>query len=206
MSKKKKYASLDYDGDFPLLGSTTKRETKASPSLSPWSDDKKSFKEIVENNDVTFDYDILKRSDKDTDVTYFSRLSEIFKRTTTITTYHVYTVTSKNKTYKAAARHEIIARLLCQLEENRYSMEASSATYAKFRQDILSQMYADDEMWDDVMWRVGNDKSKQEDAIRSYYNDCQFDNQNVTSNWLDPEKATCRKDVENCISKEKIIY
>jgi len=208
--KKKKYESLYNDDDFPSLGSATNRETKreikASPSLPSWGGDKKSFKDIVENSEVTFDYDILKRRDKDTDVTYFSRLSEIFKRTTTLTTYNVYTVTSKNKTYRAAARHEIIARLLCQLEENRYSKKASSAAYAEFRQNTLSQMYADDEIWDDVMWRFGNDKSKQEDAIRSYYNDSQFDNQNVTLNWLDPEKVTCKMGVEYCISKERIIY
>jgi hypothetical protein len=205
MPKKKKYDSMYNDDDFPLLGSVTNRETKASHLLS-WGGDKKSFKEIVENNEVTFDYDILKKRDTDTDVTYFTHLSEIFKRTTTLTAYHVYTVTSKNKTYRAAARHEIIARLLCQLEENRYSMKASSAEYAEFRQNTLRQMYEDDEMWDDVMWRVGNDKSKQEDAILSLYNDSQLDNQNVTLNWLDPDKVTCRKGVEYCISKEKIIY
>jgi hypothetical protein len=208
--KKKKYESLYNDDDFPSLGSATNRETnreiKASPSFPSWGSDKKSFKEIVENNEVTFDYDILKRIGKDTDVTYFARLSEIFKRTTTITAYHVYIVTSKNKTYRVAARHEIIARLLCQLEENMYFMKASSAAYAKFRHNTLIQMYAYNEMWDDVMWRVGNDESKQEDAIWSYYNDSRLDNQNVTLNWLDPEKATCRKGVDNFISKEKIIH
>ena len=50
-------------------------------------------------------------------------------------------------------------------------MKASSEAYAKFRQNTISQMYEDDEIWDDVMWCVGNDKSKQENAIRSYYND-----------------------------------
>ena len=204
--EKKKYASLgDYD-DFPSLGSATKIETKASPFLPSWCGDKKSFKEIVENNEVMFDYDILKRRVKDTDVTYFSRLSEIFKRTTTLTAYHVYTVTSENKTYRVAARHEIIARLLCQLEENRYSIKASSDEYAEFRKNTLSQMHADDEICDDVMWSFGNDESKQEDAIRSYYNDSKLDNYNVTLNWLDPETVTCRKGVENCISKEKILY
>jgi hypothetical protein len=206
MSEKKKYESLYNDNDFPSLGSATKRETKASSSLPSWGGDKKSFTEIVENSEVVFDYDILKRRDKDTDVTYFTHLSGIFKRTTTLSAYHVYTVTSKNKTYRAAARHEIIARLLCQLEENRYSKKASSAAYAEFRRNTLNQMYSDDEMWDGVMWSVGNDKSKQEDAIWSYYNDFRLDNQNVTLNWLDPEKVTCRKDVEYCISKEKIIY
>lgn len=68
----------------------------------------------------------------------------------------MYTVTSKNKTYKVAAKHEISARLLCQLEENRYSMKASSEAYAKFRQNTISQMYEDDEIWDDVMWCVEN--------------------------------------------------
>jgi hypothetical protein len=204
--KKKKYSSLDDEDDFPSLGSATNIETKASPSLPSWGGDRKSFKEIVENKELKFNYNILNRRNKDTDVTYFSRLSEIFKRTTTLTTCHVYTVTSKNKTYKVAARHEIIARLLCQLEENRYSMKASSVEYAKFRQNTIIQMYEDDEIWDDVMWCVGNDKSKQEDAIRSYYNNSRLDNKNVILNWLDPENVTCSKGVENCISTEKIIY
>lgn len=204
--KNKKYTSLDDTYDFPSLGSATKRETKLSPAVSAWSGDKKSFKEIVENKEVRFDYEILKRNDDDTDATYFSRLYGIFKRTTTVATYRIYTVTKNNKTYRVAARHEIIARMLCQFEENRNHKKASSDLYSKFRQKTISQMYADDEMWEDIMGYVGYDDSKWEYAIRLYYNELHTDNKNVNSDWLDTEKTKCTKGVENCISREKIIY
>jgi len=115
-------------------------------------------------------------------------------------------VKSKKKTYRVAARHEIIARFLCQAEDNKYSKKAYSEAYNKFRQDTLDQMYEDDELWDEVMGRVGGERSKRDDAIRLYYNDTHTSNHMVISNWLDPCKATCIKSNENCISKEKIIY
>lgn len=199
--EKKKYASLNDADDFPPLGATG-----PAPQIPSVWGDKKSFKEIVENNEVTFNYDILERKAGETDAAYFSRLSLIYKRTTTLAAYNIYTVTGKNKSYKVAARHEIIARLLCQMEDNRYSMKASSEAYDKFRQDTLEQMYVDDEMWDEVMGSVGNDSSKREKAIRAYYNNSRPRGQGVTFNWMDPRKATCKKGIENCISKEKIIY
>ena len=195
---RKNFISLGDDNDFPPLSS-------ASNTLIPSCDGRKTFKEIFENNAISFDYDILERKEMETVSTYFNRLYDIFKRSTTLHTYDIYVIKNKTKSYKAAARHEIIARLLCQIEDNRCFRKASEDAYANFRKLTLDQMYDDDDLWDEIMGRVGGDKLKWEEAIRAHFNFIQL-RQTVSLKWMDPLKTTCKKSGENCISKEKILY
>ena len=190
--------------EFPLLpGLSSTRKKYPTPS---WGNNKKSFKEIVEKNKITFDYDILEKRKDEKNVTYFNRLSDIFKQTTILHKYDIYTVKSKNKSYRVAARHEIIARFLCQVEENKNSRKAHADAYNKFRQNILDQIRVDDELWEFIMERVEGDSSRCDEAIRLYYNETPASRFLISLDWLDPNKTSCEKDSENHISEEKILY
>lgn len=204
-SRNTEYLILDDAEDFPQLSKP--KETRKKNHTLTWGSEEKSFKEIVEKNEITFDYNILERKKDETNSEYFNRLLDIFKQTTILHTYDIYVVKNNNKTYRVAARHEIIARFLCQIEDNKYSRKAYDDAYNKFRKNILKYMYKDDELWDDIMWRVGGDSSRRDEAIRLYYNDTHTGRYVITLNWLDPQKTTCKKDSKNTeFSEEMIIY
>jgi hypothetical protein len=198
---KKNYTKVD--NDFPSLNS---KPIVKGVTETAWGSSSKSFKEIVENNEVLFDYDILERLDGETSVSHFNRISEIFKRTTTHHTYNIYVVSSNTKSYRVAARNEIIARMLCQLSHNKYSNSSLDSAFVHFKQDTLDQMYSDDEIWEEVMSYVGGDKNRKDQAILMYYRKTQNIKGASEIFWFNSKKTTCKKTEEKSISKEKILY
>lgn len=193
--------------DFPVLGSENVEAipVKIPEIKTPWGNDGKSFKEVIENTDITFNYAILKKRDGETSVSYFSRLYGIFKNTTTLYEYDIYMVYNDVKSYTVAARHEIIARMLCQMEDDRHAKKVLCSTFAQFKTDILDQMYSDDEIWEEVMGYVNYDKTKRNKAILMYYGEKNNVKYSSDMNWLNPSVTTCNKTTESCISEEKIL-
>jgi hypothetical protein len=190
------------NGDFPVMGG---HKNIKPPTEAPWGNANKSFKEIVENTEITFDYDILEMTAGETQVSYFNRLSKIFKRTTVLHKYNVYVVSSSVKSYRVAARHEIIARLLCQMTDNKYSAVLDSS-FVSFKRDTLEQMYSDDEVWEEVMSYVGGNITRKDEAILMYYKKTQNIKNSSEVFWFNTKKTICKKTEEKCVSKEKILY
>lgn len=184
------------DESFPPMTALPKK-------YSSWGG--KSFKDALVCTEIQFDYDVLEKRLDENESAYYSRLLELFKKTTTTCLYSVYNVQGIYKTYRVAARHETIARLLCQTEENRHTKNIEKTAYAEFKHNILNNMYDDEELMCEVLMRVGGDVSMRDEAIRIFYTE-----QNPVRNkgyvWMDPKKTTCVKSVDTCMSKEKILY
>jgi hypothetical protein len=195
--------------DFPTMGGSTSRSTSRAEPMSElpatlWGS-AKSFTEVVKNTEITFDYEILEKIAGESQVTYFNRLSKIFTRTTVLHKYNVYVISSNVKSYRVAARSEIIARLLCQMADNKYSSVLDSS-FAPFKRDTLEQMYSDDEVWEEVMSYVGGNITRKDEAILLYYKKTQNVKCSSEIFWFNTKKTICKQTEEKCMSKEKILY
>lgn len=181
--------------EFPVLGSVKNNQCL-------WKTGK-SFKEIAENDKIDFDFDILENK-SESESEYLNLLNVLFKQTTTLHMYDVFTLKSKKKSYTVSARHEIIARLLCQNEENKYERRINNELYNKFRSNILDSMYNNEELWEDIMSTVNYNEFRKNDAILSYYRNtlCKKDK---TDNWLNKD-IVCVKIKGKKNMGEKIIY
>lgn len=209
----KGFTKLDYEEDFPTLGSSSKKPEKKETSTPEQKEPKKSFKDIVKNSEIKFDLDILKQKHGEPNPTYYNRLSKIFKNNTTLHKYNIYIVRCKsiNKTLKAAARDENIARFLCQQYEISANAARERSEYEKFRADILDQMNTYEDLWEEIMSYVGFDINRSEQAVKMYYNKTMLihdslKKQKLSYKWLNSLNTTCTKTEELCISKEKIIH
>ena len=193
------------EDDFPALGSTPAKKVTVMTETK-WT--KGSFKEVVSNTDIVFDFEILKQRKEESPSEYYNRLNTIYTRTSTLHKYSVFTLKHKKRKqlYRVAARHEIMARFICQKNEFQQNTRLKNSQYASFKQSTFDQMCNDDELWDYVLSFVGGDNSKRDEAIKLYYRESCESSPKVTSNWLNPDEASCIETSEKCISKEKIIY
>ena len=195
--KKKKGKYMIVEDEFPVLG-------VVKPMSYNWG--YKSFKDAVVRNEITFDYEILDKKDSESYNEYFKRLGVLFKRTSVLHVYNIYTVKSDKKSYKVAARHGTIARFLCQTEEELQESKLSNRRYILFRKNTMEQMYTYPEVWDDVMGLVDGDTTKKEKAILMCYNESNpTKHEDTRTNWMSSD-VVCTLTAETCISKEKILY
>lgn len=194
-ASREKHTDNQINDEFPELGSV-------KHNCSVWKT-RKSFKEIAENDKIDFDFAILENKSESTSE-YFNRLNVLFKQTTTLHMYDVFSVKSKKKSYMVSARHEIIARLLCQNEENRFKQRINNELYNSFRHNMLTSMNNNEELWEEIMSIVNYNEFRKNDAIKSYYRNTQCKKDN-TENWLDKD-IVCIKIKGKKNMGEKIIY
>lgn len=192
---KNKYLNND---DFPLL-------SKRKISDPVWG--QKSFKEIVENGEIVFDFDILKQKKDETLIAYIQRLNILLEKTTVMYKYNVYNVTNsdKTKTYKVVARHSIIAQLLCYTEEKNIAARMRSEHYKQFKKDTIYNMYNDTEVWDYIMGYVSGDPIRQDEAIKHYHKISNTDLYKPLTNWFS-SSVTCEKTEDTLLSDEKVLH
>lgn len=193
---------LDNTEEFPSLGSNT-NITVVNNKHDLWSN-RKQFTEVVKNTEIKFDYDILNKMINETDIEYFNRLVSHIKKTSVIYNYKIFLCKKKSTSYRVCARHEIVARVLCQLEENKYELRENSKEYRNFKNNTIDRMRDDENFWYSIMDIVDGDESQIDKAIKAFYKkSVQDSDTNIT--WLDVDKVTCIETNDLYFSKEKII-
>lgn len=194
--------------NFPSLGSceSVSNTKNSNTKTSKWG--KGSFKDVVSSDDVVFDFSSLEKLQKETFVEYYNRLSMFFKRTTKLNSYHVFSVThsKKQKCYRAIARHEIVAKFLCQRAEYENHSRLKDTHYIKFKNKTFKEMMDDEDLWEYVMNLVDGDDTRRDEAINIYYKQQKKDDEIKPNNWLTSTDVKCIKTTEQVLSKEKIIY
>ena len=184
------------DDNFPPLTSS-----RVIPIINP----KKSFKDIFTNVDTKFNCALLNMRSNESYDAYYKRLKVIINSDNVCRTYNMYDVKHKNKTYRVIARHHIVALLLCQIDSEQKRNILSNRKFMRFRNNILEQMYYDEEMWNDVMSNVDGDAGRGEDAIIMYFNKTNPPTTIIT-NWITSTDVSCTELSEKCYSVEKILY
>lgn len=200
----RKQTGLEYnEKNFPALGSVNNNIKKTN---SVWG--KGSFKDVVSSDDIVFDFNVLEKTKKETYLEYYNRLSMFFKRTSTLSTYYVFNVThsKKQKCYKVIARHETIAKFLCQRAEYENHARHKDTHYIKFKSKLVKEMADDGDFSEYIMDLVDGDDNRRDEAIGIYYRQQKIEDEIRPTNWLNPEDVKCVKTKEHVLSKEKIFY
>ena len=168
----------------------------------PWGN--RSFADVLKNEDKKPDaISSLYELPGENKLDYFKRIYSIYKKTTCHATYGVYICKYGNKKYTVAARHEIIVKLLCRLEESRLHIAMHKEKYLQFKHELLDLMYDDNSIWDDVMSRVDGDPAREDEAIRAYYKPRQYKNEHPV--WWLGGLVTCKKTNDTMLCAEKIL-
>lgn len=131
---------------------------------------------------------------------YYARLVVEFKKTTALNKWRIYVVRYKNRRVTVAARNETVAKLVCDMEDERAEQKAGEMEHAEKKRKIRADMYNDETVWDDVMHHVQGDERFIEQAIDLY---CAKRVVRTSPRWL--RYAECEETEELCVSKEKII-
>lgn len=183
------------DCDFPPLSGKPVNQKHTLPEVS--------FKSIVKNSKVTFNLEILKRKENETMINYFNRLKTHFKSSTLTHTYDIFLCKKGNRQYRVAARDETIAKLLCQMYENKYLCEDKTKDFAQFKLEIYTKLEHDEMFYYELLDLVEDDKNRIEEAIKIYYNNIKKNTKSVDVSWLVLSK--CLNTKETLLSEERIL-
>lgn len=192
-----RYVSVKDSEEFPALVPSSKNRCDIKV---------KSFRDILKQENTN--HDDLNKTESESNDVYLKRLSSIFKKTSSlIKTHSIYICKHKNRKYRVVARHEMIARMLCQTRDDRYNKRMRAESYKRFHRNTLDKMNESQDEWDTVMVRVNRNPCMVNEAIRILYDEthAQFCN-TIDHQWIDPSNSTVVDTGEKITCREKILF